>query len=110
MGLGANVMCRCFVEGKTQPPFSGPIKVGEDGAVYLEFPWEGNEEKHSLFNRWQESGREHQRMSYASDVITWGAYRSFQQALAEAGSKQFPTLEAELPQTNNGVTSLYSVE
>jgi hypothetical protein len=105
MGLGANVMCRCFVEGKTQPPFSGPIKVGEDGAVYLEFPWEGNEEKHSLFNRWQESGREHQRMSYASDVITWGAYRSFQQALAEAGWGQFPSLEAELPQTNDGVTS-----
>ena len=41
MGLGANVMCRSFVEGKTQPPFSGPIKVGEDGAVYLDLPWEG---------------------------------------------------------------------
>jgi hypothetical protein len=44
-------------------------------------------------------------MSYASDVITWSAYRSFQQALAEAGGEQFPTLEAELPQTNDGVTS-----
>jgi hypothetical protein len=46
-----------------------------------------------------------QRMSYASDVINWSAYRSFQQALAEAGWERFPTLEAELPQSNDGVTS-----
>ena len=44
-------------------------------------------------------------MRYVSDFISGGAYRSFQQALAEAGWEQFPTLEAELPQTNDGVTS-----
>ena len=43
-------------------------------------------------------------MIYASDAINWSAYRSFQQALAEAGWEQFPTLEVELPQTNDGVT------
>jgi hypothetical protein len=105
MGLVIRVSCRCFVEGKTQPPFSGPIKVGEDGAVYLDLPLEGNEEKHSLFNRWQESGCEHQWMSYASDVITWGAYRSFQQALEAAGWEHFPTLKAEMPVKDHRSTS-----
>src|SRR5215467_7987772 len=44
-------------------------------------------------------------MRYVSDFISWGAYRSIQQALAEVGWEQFPTLEAELPQANDGVTS-----
>jgi hypothetical protein len=105
MGLGANVMCRCFVEGKTQPPFSVPIKVAEDGSLYLDLPLEGNEETHLLFSNWRESGCAHRGMVYESEGINWRAYRSFQQALAEAGWEQFPTLEAELPQTNDGVTS-----
>ena len=105
MGLGANVMCRCFVEGKTQPPFSAPIRVVEDGSLYLDLPLEGNEETHVLFSNWRESGCAHRGMVYESEGINWSAYRSFQQALAEAGLEHFPTLEAELPQTNDGVTS-----
>ncbi|MBO0859884.1 MAG: hypothetical protein J2P21_15750 [Chloracidobacterium sp.] len=105
MGLVVRVSCGCFVEGKTKPPFSGPIKVGEDGAVYLDLPLEGNEEKHSLFNRWRESGCEHQWMSYASEVITWGLYSSFQQALQAAGWEHFPTLRAEMPINDQRVTS-----
>jgi hypothetical protein len=44
-------------------------------------------------------------MIYEIEGVNWSAYRSFQQALAEVGWEQFPTLEAELPQTNDGVTS-----
>jgi len=105
MGLVIRVWCRCFVEGKTHPPFSGPVKVGEDGDVYLDLPWEGNEEKHTLFNRWRESGCEHERMSYASDVIQWSAYRSFQQALEAAGWEHFPTLRAEMPINGQRITA-----
>jgi hypothetical protein len=105
MGLALRVSCRCFVEGKTQPPFSGPIKVGEDGAVYLDLPLEGYEEKYTLFSIWKETGCEHERMSYASDVINWGAYRSFQQALEAAGWEHFPTLKAEMPVNDERITS-----
>jgi hypothetical protein len=97
MGLVIRVSCRCFVEGKTQPPFSGPIKVDEYGSAYLDLPWESNEEKHILFNRWLDSGCEHEQMSYASDVIQWSVYRSFQHALEAAGWEHFPTLRAEMP-------------
>ncbi len=104
MGLTVKVMCRCFVEGKVQAPFSAPISVAEDGSLFLDFPWEGNEEKHILFSNWLESGCEHRWMDYASDVINWTGYRLFQQALADVGWEHFPTLKAELPNTNDGAT------
>jgi hypothetical protein len=104
MGLVVKVMCRCFVEGKVQAPFSKPINVAEDGSLYLDFPWEDNEEAHNLFHRWRESGCEHPRMVYASDIINWTAYRLFQQALGGVGWEHFPTLKAELPNTNDGAT------
>jgi len=104
MGLVIRVYCRCFVEGKTQPPFSGPIKVDEYGSVFLDLPLEGNEEKYTLFSIWKESGCEHERMSYASDVISWGRYRSFQQALEAAGWEHFPTLKAEMPVNGQRLT------
>jgi hypothetical protein len=105
MGLVPKVMCKCFVEGKTQTPFSGPVRVAEDGSLYLDLPSEGNDETHILFFNWRESGCAHQGMVYEAEVINWSAFRSFQQALAEAGWEHFPTLKAELPQTNDGVTS-----
>jgi hypothetical protein len=45
-------------------------------------------------------------MTYAREGINWTAYRSFQQALETAGWDHFPTLRAELPDTNDGVTSV----
>src|SRR5262249_8095014 len=57
------------------------------------------------FSNWLESGCEHQRMIYEIESVNWSAYRSFQQALAETGWNHFPTLRAELPETNDGVTS-----
>ncbi len=40
----------------------------------------------------------------ASDAINWSAYRSFQQALETAGWEHFPSLKAELPDSNDGIT------
>src|SRR5262249_7866310 len=37
-------------------------------------------------------------------MISWPSYRSFQQALARAGWEHFPTLSAELPNSNGGTT------
>jgi hypothetical protein len=105
MGLVAKVSCRCFVEGKTQPPVSVSVGVAEDGSRYLDLPSKGNEETQVLFSAWCASACAHRGMVYEAEVINWGAYRSFQQALAEAGWEHFPTMKAELPQSNGGVTS-----
>jgi hypothetical protein len=40
-----------------------------------------------------------------SDVISWGAYRSFQQALEAAGWEHFPTLKAEMPINGQRITA-----
>ncbi len=110
MGLTATVKCRCFIEGKVQAPFSGPISVAEDGSLRLDLPLAGNEQAHVHFSDWVESGCAHNRMIYQAEVLNWSAYRSFQQALAEAGWRHFPALKAELPHTNDGVTSLGAAE
>jgi hypothetical protein len=105
MGLNIAVSCRCYIEGKTQPPCSGSIKVDEEGRFELDLPFEGNEEEHRLFSQWIESGCEHPRMLYALEGVNWFAYRSFQRALEVAGWQHFPTLRAELPETNDGLTA-----
>jgi hypothetical protein len=105
MGLVVRVMCSCFVEGKTQPPFSGPIQAREDGSVDLDLPREGNEEKYRLFYQWLESGCEHRKMVYMGDVINWINYRSFQQTLETIGWEHFPTLRAEMPLNDQKLTS-----
>jgi hypothetical protein len=44
-------------------------------------------------------------MEYASEhVANWPGYRAFQQALGRAGWDAFPTLRAELPESNGGLT------
>lgn len=102
MGLSLSVMCRCFFEGKARPPFPDQIVVDEDGFLALKIPDQG---KRNLFSDWVESGCEHPRMTYASQLINWTAYRSFQQALEVAGWEHFPTLRSELPNVNGGTTS-----
>lgn len=105
MGLVVKVMCRCFVDGKVQAPFPAPVGVAEDGSLHLGLPREEHEQTHILFANWRESACEHEGMAYVSDVMNWTAYRLFQQTLADVGWKSFPTLQAELPNTNDGVTS-----
>lgn len=106
MGLNASVMCRCFVDGKTSVlPFADNIKIDEDGRLFLDLPYEENHDKHNLFRQWIDAGCEHARMNFLLEYLSnWTGYRSFQQTLAAVGWEHFPTLKAELPESNGGLT------
>jgi hypothetical protein len=72
-------------------------------------PYEGNEDKHAIFEQWMEQACAHLDMDYASERIShWAGYRLFQQALSRAGWQHYPTLRAELPESNGGLMSAQS--
>jgi hypothetical protein len=107
MGLNASVMCKCLTEGKSQPPpFADEVRIDAEGYLSVDLPYEGNEEKHHLFERWLSSACEHPDMELVSEYISnWGGYRAFQQALEVAGWEHFSTLKVELPEANGGLTA-----
>lgn len=104
MGLSLSVMCNCFVDGKAHPPFPDHVVINEYGYLDLDLPFDGNGHKYFQLSDWVESGCDHPQMNYACEGMNWTAYRSFQQALEFIGWCHFPTLRAELPETNDGVT------
>jgi hypothetical protein len=107
VGLDAFVRCRCWQDGFATPP-GDPELVGvdEDGWLGLLVPYEGNEAAHREFDEWLHGGCSHERMRYVDErVSNWGGYRMFQDALRHAGPSHFPTLFAELPESNGGQMS-----
>jgi hypothetical protein len=109
MGLDAFVCCTCYREGRaTPPPFPADLlEFDETGEPELAVPWDDeHEELHNRFWDWLETCCPHKDMHYESvRVSNWGGYRSFQQALGRAGWERFPTLRAELPESNGGIMS-----
>ncbi|MEO1286203.1 MAG: hypothetical protein AAFV93_00440 [Chloroflexota bacterium] len=87
------------------------IGIDEDGYFSLLLDYEGNEEIFKVFFRWENDACEHLRMTYASEHISnWSGYRYFQEALADVGWDNFPTLKQELPQSNGGATTSNSAK
>jgi hypothetical protein len=107
MGLDASVMCNCYRQGKTTPcPFPEHFYIDEDGFPALDLPYEYNEEKFDLFENWLATCCEHPNMDYAAVFVANSkGYQSFLAALEQAGWEHFPTLHAELPEDNQGLTS-----
>jgi len=107
MGLDASVMCNCYREGKSRPcPFPEHFYLDDEGFPALNLSYEDNEAKFEAFDEWLMSGCDHPHMDYAAVFISnWKGYRSFLEALEQVGWEQFPTLHAELPDGNQGLTS-----
>ncbi len=101
MGLDASVMCNCWKEGKCKPP-PVPVQINEDG--YLHPLVEGSI-THRDFGIWEQSACIHEYMHYTHERISnWGGYGRFIVALEKLGWVYFPTLRAELPSANYGLT------
>jgi len=97
MGLDAVVSCNCLVRGVAQPA-PVPVHIGEDG-------WRGpvDSADWDIFERWQQDCCSHPALRHTSVRIgNWAMYRSFQEALEEAGAAHFPTLMRVLPGTGGG--------
>jgi hypothetical protein len=111
MGLDASVMCNCYRQGLASPPPVSPdlIEVDDEGYLSLAVPYDDNDELYFLFADWKQHACLHSDMEYASvRVANWTGYRAFQQALARIGQEHFPTLQAELPNSNGGLMSAIS--
>lgn len=109
MGLDAFVCCACYRQGRATPaPVPAELLVfDETGEPDLALPYtREHKELHQRFWTWMRTCCPHPNMHYESvRVANWGGYRSFQQALESAGWELFPTLRAELPDSNGGVMS-----
>lgn len=105
MGLDASVLCNCWKEGRIKPPPFPAEFIGfdEEGYLELKVAWEGNQEMHDAFDKWQHTCCEHEDMRAADEwVSNWFAYRYFQHALERAGWEKFPALKTGLPEANGG--------
>src|SRR5262249_11591067 len=103
MGLDAAVACRCYQQGRVVSPFPEQTIIDAEGCVELDWPYTGHEAEHDLFYTWTESACEHPRMNYCwVHLANWAGYRLFQEALSETGWEHFPTLNAHLPNANEG--------
>ncbi len=110
MGLDASVMCTCFQQGKTKPcPFPEDFYIDADGfpAIRLEgLNDNADYEKSQQFDIWLADCCEHPYMDYATVYIAHSnGYRSFMDALEQIGWEHFPTLKAELPDSNHGIVT-----
>lgn len=107
MGLDAFVRCRCWQDGRTTTAPVPEDLIVEDGEGYLTFsmPYEGHEDQHHSVDRWIRNGAcPHKHMDLVSErIANWSGYRLFQSALEAAGTANFPTLSAELPNNNGGM-------
>ena len=106
MGLDASVMCNCQRLGTATPcPFPDDFYVDEDGFPAIRLK-EDEVDKSNGFDEWLAICCAHPYMDYVTvHIPSWKGYRSLVEALKEMGSEQFPTLIAELPETNEGLTT-----
>ncbi len=105
MGLDASVMCQCFRLGlcSAPPVDASRLRLDEDGWLGLT---SGTEAEQLAVDQWQHSACVHEDMVfYDADLSNWSGYRSFQQALEQAGWQHFPTLREYLPNSNDGSLS-----
>lgn len=107
MGLDASVMCNCFQQGKARPcPFPDDFYIDADGfpAVRLEgLNEDADYEKSEQFDIWLADCCDHPYMDYTTLYIAdSNGYHSFMDALEQIGWEHFPTLKAELPESNHG--------
>lgn len=107
MGLDAFVRCRCWQDGKVTPPdrLAGLIVFG-DGDLSLSVSWETDPDLNNYLYEWLDTSPcEHEDMDEVCEAIgNWALYRGFQRELATIGWHHFPTLHAELPNSNDGCT------
>lgn len=106
MGLDATVMCNCFKEGKTsEPPFpQDQLYVDGEGFLHVRTD-DPTDLKHRRLYEWMQTACQHPGLNFARERISnWGGYRLFQEAMATVGWDRFPTLKAELPSSNGGLT------
>lgn len=107
MGLSATVMCTCWADGSIPaPPFAAHLTIDDEAYLSLDLPYEENAALFGALDAWMADACPHPRMEAAHEHIgNWPGYRSFQQALGDAGWEHFPVLRRELPDANGGTTS-----
>jgi hypothetical protein len=114
MGLDASIMCDCFRLGKTAPcPFPDQFYMDEDGypALRLDKYDPTYDEKSDAFDQWLATCCEHPFMEKLRlPVVSWKGYAAFTTALHQRGEQHFPTLLAELPDSNVGLTQVPAVQ
>src|SRR5687768_1135549 len=107
MGLGGFVRCRCWQDGKVTPPAAlADLIVFDDGDLSLSVSWESNPTLNNDLYEWiYSSPCPHEDMAQTHEAVgNWAAYRAFQRELTTLGPHHFPTLQAELPNSNDGMT------
>lgn len=95
--------CRCWQDAKVTPPAAlADLIIFADGDVSLSVSWESHPGLNNDLDEWiYSSPCSHEDMEQAHEGVgNWAAYRAFQRELTTLG--QFPTLTAELPNSNNG--------
>jgi hypothetical protein len=107
MGLEASVMCNCHKKGKTKrPPFIDPLIIDEAGFPDIDAVGEEYDAQYTALQDWLADCCEHPYMNYAEVFIAnWKGYRAFLDALESLGWEHFPTLQAELPGSNDSLTA-----
>jgi hypothetical protein len=109
VGLDAAVACNCYQEGHVTSPFPDLTRLDEDGHLSLTLLYNEHQEEHRRFSEWKRTACQHPKMNYGRErIANWSGYRLFQAALKQAGWEHFPTLQAELPETNGGHMSPHS--
>ena len=115
MGLDAFVHCNCYTEGLSEafplPELEQHFMQDEGGHLSLMLDELGYEEAHHRVLEWMETACEHHHMLIAFEHISnWTGYRYLHQALEDIGWFNFPTLLAELPESNGGYTTAIKAE
>lgn len=103
MGVSASVRCRCWEDGLIPLP-PGVAGLREDAEGYLEAT-APNQIGDVELEQWLSEACAHKAMRQVdADLGNWPRYRSFCSTLARVHAGRCPTLLAELPQANGGLT------
>jgi hypothetical protein len=107
MGLEASVLCNCYAEGITTPcPFPEWFTINQTGFPELNVAHQNITEADEIrFHEWLQTCCAHPGMIYAGAYVSnWEGYNAFLTALDTVGEEHFPTLVAELPGAEGGLT------
>jgi hypothetical protein len=110
VGLDATVLCTCYEDGRTtEPPVPRDRLVLGDGDLWVSSGADADieevEEMDEKVQEWRGSACKHPHLYYADEVIAnWNWYGNFLRVLGRLGWDHFPTLEVELPVSNDGTT------
>jgi hypothetical protein len=105
VGLDAFVPCSCHEEGRASPPPFPIVWDEETGSFEPLLDALPGAAEYASLDQWADAACEHPGMRLADERISnWAGYRTFQGALARLGWNNFPALERELPNSNQGHT------